>query len=103
MESAHCHPVQAIHLRNQQDDATRLHLMQTNFGWALPAHHLIQETILSQIGRMGGLESSHVTLESTRDTLETIELRDVMNLPSHKESVQPAPYVLLQRQYGILQ
>ena len=96
------HPVE-LSLKSTTDQQTRLFLMQANYGWALPAKHLIEQEMLSRVGRMGGLESSKVALEVLNNTLETIEWQDYQNVAMNREAAQPPPYVILQKQFGMLQ
>mmetsp|Transcript_87241 Transcript_87241/g.151790 ORF Transcript_87241/g.151790 Transcript_87241/m.151790 type:complete len:90 (-) Transcript_87241:448-717(-) len=76
----------------------KLHQMQANYGWWMPARFNIEKEMLSNVRRLGGLPSSHLGLETLTGDINNLKWENYMNDPNMSERVQPPIHSIMEYQ-----
>ncbi|EOD27727.1 hypothetical protein EMIHUDRAFT_463181 [Emiliania huxleyi CCMP1516] len=95
------HPAEALQKNWLQGQLETQHfIMGSIYGTAMPMQRRMEMGILSQVGRLPGLPSSHLGLNTVLGRDETIDWEDYLGLPENSE-VAVDMRAQLERKYGI--
>eukprot|EP00668_Euglena_longa_P033902 GGOE01043574.1.p2 GENE.GGOE01043574.1~~GGOE01043574.1.p2 ORF type:complete len:121 (-),score=34.93 GGOE01043574.1:202-564(-) len=82
----------------QKEERLKLHRLQTNFGWWMPAQYSLEKEMYSNVRRLGGLPSSFLGLETMTGDINTFQWEDYLNDPVMTETVQPPVHSVMEFQ-----
>ena len=96
------HPVEAIqeNTRGHRDQAQRT-MLANLYGSAVPAKDAIERQILSRTGRLPGLDSSRLGLDSLSGTLDEFSFQHFLGQPSNSEVSPPDVHSQMETKLGL--
>jgi hypothetical protein len=81
-----------------KEEKLRLHKLQANYGWWMPARYSMEKNMYSNVRRLGGLPSSFVGLETMTGDINNLQWEDYMNDPNMSERLQPPIHSIMEYQ-----
>lgn len=94
------HPCEVAQKSYQMTEQRRLlHQVRTTQSWAAAARVSLDQALLLQSRRLGGLPTSHALYHHYNGTDDEIDVEDVYGLAKHNSNVQPAPRALVEKQF----
>lgn len=97
---AHSHPLE-LSERSHNDVAEKMQMLQKLYGTALPARMSLEKQILSKVGRLPGLLSSRLGLESMTGSLDEFSFSSYLNLPHDVEVESEDVHAQLENEHGV--
>ncbi|KAK9909280.1 hypothetical protein WJX75_010019 [Coccomyxa subellipsoidea] len=101
-QASNVHPVEAIqksYPKNQED--LKLGMLRNLYGSALPARMQLDKQILSKVGRLPGMPSSQLGLQSLTGELDDFGLESYIGLPEDSESPGPDMHSLMEAKHKL--
>ena len=97
------HPVQLIQARTAPPgaEASAPGMLRDLYGLAFPAKLDIERQILSKFGRLPGLPSSRLGLESLSGELDSFGFESYLDLPEHSTEVPVDMHSQMERRLGL--
>lgn len=93
------HVVEAIQKNHpKQQEQTRLEMMRSVYGTALPARMALDRQILSRVQRLPGLESSRLGLDAMSGRLDEFDFDSYLNRPADSEDIPTDMHSLMEAQ-----
>ncbi|KAI3428826.1 hypothetical protein D9Q98_007643 [Chlorella vulgaris] len=96
------HPVEQIQNMGQvTGEKARLEMLRNVYGSGLPARMQLDRQILDRAGRLPGLPSSKLGLESLTGALEDFGFESYLSLPSDSEVTPPDLHSQMEQRLGM--
>ena len=95
------HPVEVIQNSQKAGEAARMEMLQNVYGSALPARMQIERQLLERVGRLPGIPSSKLGLQSLTGTLDDFSFEAYLNLPDASEAAPPDMHAAMEKKLGM--
>eukprot|EP00798_Chlamydomonas_sp_ICE-L_P025670 gene25670-11336_t len=96
------HPVEEIQMHyKSQNAATSFQMLKGVYGVAMPAKLEIERQILGKFGRLPGIPSSNLALESMTGELDDFAFESYLGLPEFSEMPQPDAHSQMEQKLGM--